>query len=70
MNDADRLKDYLNLCGLQQKEVKTLGGYSKSLAYLCDILNSCKPMNRDTEKEIYTCINVARTKKQQGETDE
>lgn len=63
MTIYEKIRDYRELCGVTRKEVKTLGGYSKSEQYYGQCEMGQYDLTEDKVKEMYDCINVARAEK-------
>ncbi len=63
MANLKKLLAYKELCGINNKELITFGGYKKTEQYVGQCLRGVNPISEATEKEIYSAINVARATK-------
>lgn len=63
MANLKKLLAYKELCGVNNKELVTFGGYKKTEQYVGQCLRGIYPVSDATEKEIYSAINIARANK-------
>lgn len=63
MTKVDKIKEYMQLCGVNQKEVAETKTYTKSKPWLCKVLGESVPMPQDEYEMIMKACSEARAKK-------
>lgn len=63
MTKIDKIKDYMELCGINQKEICETKTYTKSKPFLNSVLNGKSPMPNGDYELIMRAISEARATK-------
>lgn len=70
MTKIQKIKEYMSLCGVIQKDILATNTYTKSKPWLSNVLSGKVPMPQGEYEQIMRAISEARAKKIKGEANE